>query len=205
MRIGLLGGSFNPAHEGHRHITSIALEKLALDEVWWLVSPQNPLKPKTDMAPLDRRLAKARAMARHPRIRVSDIESRLGTRYTVDTLDAMKRRFPNARFVWIMGADNLIQLPRWRNWAGIFARVPVAIFDRPTYSFRALAGKAARRYARHRLRPALAGILADAKPPAWIFCHGRLHGASATAIRKGRPDLSPGLSPGLRHGGTERK
>jgi nicotinate-nucleotide adenylyltransferase len=183
MRIGLLGGSFNPAHEGHRHISLLALKYLHLDELWWLVSPQNPLKPTNDMAPFAERLASAHAMARHPRIRVSDIESRLHTRYTADTLHALRSRFPQTRFVWIMGADNLAQIPRWERWTEIFNTVPIAVFDRATYSFRALAGKAAQRFARQRIESRNAAALADQKAPAWVYFHARRHPASASSIR----------------------
>jgi len=182
-RVGLLGGSFNPAHEGHRHVSLIALRRLALDEVWWLVSPQNPLKPTRGMAPLARRLAGARAAAAHPRIRVSAIEADLGTRYTADTLERLGRRFPNASFVWLMGADNLVQIPRWERWTSIFRTTTIAILDRNSYSFRALAGKAARRFADRRVPERQASVLADMRPPAWIFLHTRLHPASATVIR----------------------
>lgn len=183
MRIGLLGGSFNPAHEGHRHISLLALKYLHLDELWWLVSPQNPLKPTNDMAPFAERLASARAMARHPRIRVSDIESRLHTRYTADTLHTLRSRFPHTRFIWIMGADNLAQIPRWERWTEIFNTVPIAVFDRATYSFRALAGKAAQRFARQRIESRNAAGLADQKAPAWVYFHARRHPASASSIR----------------------
>ncbi len=182
-RVGLLGGSFNPAHEGHRHVSASALRRLGLDEVWWLVSPQNPLKPVQGMAPLCKRLVAARKVARHPRIRVTAIEAGLGTRYTADTLEALARRFPNIRFVWLMGADNLAQISRWQRWRRIFRTVPIAVFDRSPYSFKALAGKAARRFAHRRLPERQASVLADTQPPAWIFLHTRLHPASATVIR----------------------
>ncbi len=185
-RVGLLGGSFNPAHDGHRHISLIALRTLALDELWWLVSPQNPLKPIAGMAPLEQRLASARALARHPRIRVTDIERTLETTYTAKTLKKLTRKHRNIRFVWLMGADNLAQIPFWERWTDIFRTVPVAVFGRSTYSQRALAGKAARRYAKYRVRPSRARRLANRKPPAWAFIPCRLHPASATAIRSGR-------------------
>jgi nicotinate-nucleotide adenylyltransferase len=135
------------------------------------------------MAPFAERLASARAMARHPRIRVSDIESRLHTRYTADTLHALRSRFPHTRFVWIMGADNLAQIPRWERWTEIFNTVPIAVFDRATYSFRALAGKAAQRFARQRIESRNAAALADQKAPAWVYFHARRHPASASSIR----------------------
>ena len=115
-RIGLLGGSFNPAHRGHRHISLLALKLLALDEIWWLVSPQNPLKPALGMAPFAARLAAARCVANHPRIKITDLEARLGSRFTAHTLAALRRRFPQTRFVWMMGADNLRQIPHWESW-----------------------------------------------------------------------------------------
>jgi nicotinate-nucleotide adenylyltransferase len=183
MRIGLLGGSFNPAHEGHRHISLLALKYLHLDELWWLVSPQNPLKPANDMAPFAERLTSAHAMARHPRIRISDIETRLHTRYTADTLHALRTRYPQTRFVWLMGADNLAQIPHWERWTEIFQSVPIAVFDRATYSYRALAGKAAQRFAKQRIEGRNAGTLADHKAPAWVYFHARRHPASASSIR----------------------
>lgn len=186
LRIGLLGGSFNPAHAGHRHISIQALRRLGLDEVWWLVSPQNPLKPPAGMAGFAARMAQARRAARHPRIRVSDLEARLGTRYTADTLAALRRRFPRHRFVWLMGADNLRQIPAWQHWTRIFTELSIAVFDRPSYSLRALAGKAARRYWHFRLRPRQAKRIAARRPPAWVFLHIPLHPASATAIRARR-------------------
>ncbi len=184
--VGLLGGSFNPAHEGHRQISLIALQRLRLDEVWWLVSPQNPLKPEEDMAPFAERLVRAERVARHPRIRVTALEVELGTRYTIDTLRALERRRSNLAFVWLIGADNLIQMPQWRAWTEIFGCVPVAVLARPTYSLRALAGKAARRFARWRLPERAAGRLAQCRPPAWVFLHTRLNPVSATAIRAAR-------------------
>lgn len=182
-RIGLLGGSFNPAHAGHLHISRVALERLRLDEVWWLVSPQNPLKPLAGMAPLQKRMAAARTLADGHRIRVTDIEFHLGTRYTVDTVAALKRRCPEARFVWLIGADNLVELPQWHRWEDLFRRVPIAVFARRPYSLRALSELAAQRFARFRLRQSAAGELAGREPPAWVFLHCRTHPASATAIR----------------------
>jgi nicotinate-nucleotide adenylyltransferase len=182
----LLGGSFNPAHEGHRHISLLALKHLGLDEVWWLVAPQNPLKSTTDMAPFEDRLEAAGLFARHPAIRVTNIEKRLGTRYTVDTLMALKFCFPRVQFVWLMGADNLAQMSRWRRWTRIFNLVPIAVFDRAPYSFAALAGKAAHAFARFKRRARTAHDLVELKPPAWIFFHTRLHPDSATSIRARR-------------------
>jgi nicotinate-nucleotide adenylyltransferase len=185
-RIGLLGGSFNPAHAAHRQISLMALARLGLDEVWWLVSPQNPLKPAAGMASLPERLAEARRVARHPRIRVTGIEARLGTAYTADTITALKRRFPALNFIWLMGADNLIQIDRWQHWQRIFNAVPVAVFARPSYCFRALAAKAAHRFAKARVAESRARGLAGRQPPAWVFVHGRLNPLSASAIRAKR-------------------
>ena len=156
---------------------------MGLDEVWWLVSPQNPLKPEEGMASLADRFDSALVVARHPRLRVSAIEIHLGTRFTADTLAALKRRFPNTHFVWLMGADNLAQIHQWRNWRSILTRVPVAVLDRSPYSYRALASKAARCFAGSRIPARRAIRLADAAPPAWTFIHQRRHPASATAIR----------------------
>ena len=183
-RVGLLGGSFNPAHEGHLYISIEALKRLHLDRIWWLVSPQNPLKPVQEMAPFARRLAWARALAqRHPRIEVRDLEARFGTRYTVDTLGRLLR-WRSYRFVWIIGADNLAQFPEWRQWWRLFALVPIAVFERSPYSYSALAGKAARRFAGARLPEREAARLADLGGPAWVFIRLRPHPASATAIRR---------------------
>lgn len=186
LRVGLLGGSFNPAHEGHRYISLLALKLLALDELWWLVSPQNPLKSTLDMAPFAERLEQARSIASHPRIRVTGLEARLNTRYTADTVRGLRLRFPHTHFVWIMGADNLAQIPQWERWTEIFASVPIAVFDRATYSFRALAGKAARRFAARRIAARHAAALAEMTPPAWVYFHVRRHPASATSIRARR-------------------
>ncbi len=185
-KIGILGGSFNPAHEGHRRISLEALKRLGLDEVWWLVSPQNPLKPRAGMADFLSRMKGARALARHPRIRVSDVERRLGTRFTADTLRRLARRFPRLRFVWLMGADNLLQIAQWKDWRRIFQTVPVAVFARPAYSLRASGAKAASRFAAARLREEAARGLAERRPPAWVFVHGRLSPQSASAIRARR-------------------
>ena len=193
-RIGLLGGSFNPAHQGHRDISLAALKYLGLDEIWWLVSPQNPLKPVAGMAPFAERLASARAMARHPRIRVTDIESRLGTRFTADTLKALLTRFPSCRFVWLMGADNLAQISSWRDWQKIFHLTPIAVFDRPTYTVKALTALAARRFRRSRRREATLKMLAATPAPAWVFVHHRLNPISATAIRAERARKRAGKS-----------
>lgn len=192
-RIGLLGGSFNPAHDGHRYISLEALKRLGLDQVWWLVSPQNPLKGTADMAPFRQRLRFARTAAQHPRIIVTDVEQRLGTVYTVDTLRRLLPRFPACRFVWLMGADNLIQIGSWKGWREIFVSVPIAVFARPPYSSLALVGKAARVFASARLPEARATQVATMRPPAWVYLHMRPHPGSATRIRQhGRADAAQG-------------
>ena len=183
FRVGLIGGSFNPAHEGHRYLSLRALKVLELDQVWWLVSPQNPLKARGEMAPYPERLELARAVARHRRIHVSDVEERMGTRYTADTLVRLAERFPAIDFVWIMGADNLDEIPRWHDWKKIFDTMPVAIFNRPTYAVRALSGEAARRFRAYRLCAGRAAALPGRRPPAWVFIWAARHPASATALR----------------------
>ena len=182
-RIGLLGGSFNPAHQGHLHISRAALDRLKLNEVWWVVSPQNPLKDAHGMGDFQSRIRSAKDMADDPRIIVSDIEQKMGTAYTVDTLEALKKKFPEHRFVWLMGADNLRQIPKWRGWQRIFRMVPIAIFPRPSYSRRALAGKASRRFKRSQIKAARASRLATMRAPAWVFLRTQPNTTSATRIR----------------------
>jgi nicotinate-nucleotide adenylyltransferase len=154
--------------------------------VWWLVSPQNPLKPQKGMAPFSERLKSARNVADHPRIKVTDIEAKLGTRYTADTLRKLVTRFPSYRFVWLMGADNLAQIASWADWTRIFHLTPIAVFDRPTYTNKALTSLAARRFRRSRRREAALKTLAATPAPAWVFVHHRLNPISATAIRAER-------------------
>ena len=192
-RVGLLGGSFNPAHGGHLHISVLALQLLDLDQIWWLVSPQNPLKPVDGMAPFTIRLDESRRISTtRRRILVTDLESRLGSaHYTADTLKALRHRFPRLRFVWLMGGDNLVQIPRWERWSEIFWTVPIAVFDRPSYSLRALSGPAAKRFARYRVPAAEARRLAEMEPPAWVFFHTRLDVRSATSIRSERKETPP--------------
>jgi nicotinate-nucleotide adenylyltransferase len=187
----LLGGSFNPAHGGHLHISALALKLLDLDQIWWLVSPQNPLKPIAGMAPFQTRVEEARRVAAaDPRIIVTDLEDRLGNlRYTADTLKTLRRRFPRVRFVWLMGGDNLVQIPHWERWPEVFRTVPIAVFDRPSYSLKALSGLAAKRFAGYRFPARNARRLAEMKPPAWVFFHTRLDTRSATKIRSGRKEI----------------
>jgi nicotinate-nucleotide adenylyltransferase len=188
MRIGLLGGSFNPPHAAHRAISLFAIKRLKLDRVWWLVTPGNPLKDHGSLRDLDARAEAARKMANDPRIDVSCLESVIGTRYTVDTISYLRRRASGLRFVWIMGADNLAQFHRWQNWRRIASEVPIAVVDRPPQSFRALAAPAAQALARYRLPENQAGRLADQRAPAWVFLAGLKLNLSSTGLRK--PDGS---------------
>ncbi|HYS85269.1 MAG TPA: nicotinate-nucleotide adenylyltransferase [Bradyrhizobium sp.] len=188
MRIGLLGGSFNPPHVAHRAISLFAIKRLKLDRVWWLVTPGNPLKDQDGLRDLNERTAAARKMANDPRIDVSCLESVIGTRYTVDTISYLRRRASGLRFVWIMGADNLAQFHRWQNWRRIASEVPMAVIDRPPQSFRALAAPAAQALARYRLPENQAGRLADQRPPAWVFLTGMKLNLSSTGLRN--PDGS---------------
>jgi nicotinate (nicotinamide) nucleotide adenylyltransferase/ribosome silencing factor RsfS/YbeB/iojap len=197
-RIGLLGGSFNPAHGGHLHISRLALQRLGLDEIWWLISPQNPLKPPAGMAPFAERLAQAREVAAEDRrITVTGIEAELGSTYTADTLKVLRRRFPRARFVWLMGGDNLAQFPYWKQWQEIFRTVPIAVFARPGTELKALAGPAAHRFARARLPVTAARRLALMPPPAWVFFHTRLDPRSATRIRAERLQTLKEMRPAV--------
>lgn len=188
MRIGLLGGSFNPPHAAHRAISLFAMKRLRLDRVWWLVSPGNPLKDRRNLHDLSERAAAAAAMADHPRIDVTCLESVIGTRYTVDTISYLRRRCSQARFVWIMGADNLAQFHRWESWQRIAAEVPFAVIDRPPQSFQGLAGTAAQALGRYRIPERDAGALADLQPPAWVFLTGLKLNLSSTRLRN--PDGS---------------
>ena len=187
-RIGLLGGSFNPAHRGHRGITLAAIRALQLDEAWWLVSPGNPLKPAAGMAPLAARLASARAMARRAPIRASAIEAKLGTRYTVDTLRALRRRYPRVRFIWLMGADNLAQFHRWRDWRTIARLMPIAVIARPSYTAKALAGPAMGWLRRYQRRPDQMTRWTTWSLPAAVLLRFRPDPTSATSLRAADPD-----------------
>ena len=188
MRVGLLGGSFNPPHDAHRAISLFAITRLKLDRVWWLVSPGNPLKDHGALRDLDQRAEAARKMASDPRIDVSCLEAVIGTRYSVDTVTYLRRRASGVRFVWIMGADNLAQFHRWRSWRRIAAEVPIAVIDRPPQSFRALAAPAAQALARYRLPENQAGRLAEQRAPAWVFLTGMKMNLSSTGLRN--PDGS---------------
>ncbi len=185
LRVGLYGGSFNPAHAGHLHVGRTALRRLRLDRVWWLVTPGNPLKDNGSLAPLDERVAQARALATDPRIAVTGFEAAIGSRYTVDTLRWLVRRRPDVHFVWIMGADSLGTFHRWRRFEEILSLVPVAVIDRPGHTLTAPASRAARAYAAARIPEAEASALARCRPPAWTFLHGPRSDLSSTALRTG--------------------
>jgi nicotinate-nucleotide adenylyltransferase len=180
----LLGGSFNPAHAGHRHVANLARKRLRLDQVWLLVSPGNPLKPSRGMAPFTERVLGARRIGDGRRILATGIEAALGTRFTIDTLRQLACRFPRVRFVWLMGADILIQMPRWRRWAEMLHRVAFVVLPRPGYTRRALAGVAARRMRRARRQEHAAPTL-PGNAPAWVLLTAPLKAVSATAIRQG--------------------
>jgi len=192
MRVGLFGGSFDPAHEGHAHVAQTALRRLRLDRVIWLVSPQNPLKRGRPPASLAERMAGARAVATGPSMVVSDIEARIGSVFTVDTLRTLKARRPGVHFVWIMGSDSLANFHRWQGWKRIFREVPVAVVARPQALTASRFAPAAKRFAKARQPERMAPLLATMPPPAWIFLHGRLSYASSTALRAKRAGEVPG-------------
>ncbi len=186
LRVGLLGGSFNPAHAAHREISLAAMQRLKLDQVWWLVSPQNPLKSRAGMAPLAQRLAGARQVAAHPRIKPCAIEQSFGSYYTADSLALLRRHYPAMRFVWLMGADNLAQMRHWQDWRRIAALMPIAVLDRPGFGLPAAQSLVARALAPHRLRLGQAAALAGHKVPAFMLLKTRLNPLSATALRQQR-------------------
>lgn len=188
MRIGLLGGSFNPPHAAHRAISLFAIKRLKLDRVWWLLSPGNPLKEHRGLRSLAERAQAAREVAADPRIDISCLEDVIGVSYTVDTITHLRRRVSGARFVWIMGADNLAQFHRWKDWRRIAEAVPMAVIDRPPQSFRALAAPAAQALARYRLPENQAASLPDRRTPAWVFLTGMKLDISSTGLRN--PDGS---------------
>ncbi len=182
--IGLLGGSFNPPHEGHRLVSELALRRLGLDHVWWLATPGNPLKSHAELGELRTRLEASRVLARNPRVFVSGLEAEIGSRFTYDTLRWLKRRAPTARFVWIMGADNLVQFHRWRHWREIAALVPIVVIDRPGSTLRAASSRAALALARWRRPERDARRFASLQAPALLFLHGPRSEMSSTALRK---------------------
>ena len=196
LRVGLLGGSFNPAHEGHAHVAETALARLRLDRVVWLVSPQNPLKSRRDSRPLEWRMASAARFAQGPAMSVSDAETRLGVRYTYDTLRLLKARWPGVRFVWIMGADNLADFHRWRGWIDILRLMPVAVVARPGSLLNSRFAPAARRFAHARRPAATAPLLPGATPPAWLWLTAPLNPQSSTLLRAGETRGAPAKGVG---------
>lgn len=184
MRIGLLGGSFNPAHRGHLALAHIALRSLALDQVWLMVSPGNPLKAGRDMAAFEQRMESVRHLVDDPRLVVTDIEPRLSTRYTVDTVRKLHRRFPLAHFVWLTGADGLVTLSRWKGWHQLVKAIPVAVMPRPGHNYAALHSAAGRYMARWRIPSRCASLLPEHKPPVWVFMSGPQDEISSTSIRQ---------------------
>ncbi len=187
QRIGLFGGSFNPAHRGHEMVALYALKKLRLDWVWWLVSPQNPLKDPRETGEYSARLQFTAGIARHPRFIVSDLEQQLGSRTTAQALDRLSPVLRRGRFVWIMGADSFANLHRWHNWLDIPAALPLAVLARPGYSLRALGSPAATRFATAQVPTHQAAQLVTMAPPAWAFIPMPLRPESSTAIRQRRP------------------
>ncbi len=185
MTIGLLGGTFDPPHAGHGHISQVALKKLGLDKLWWLVTPGNPLKTRGDVTSFAKRLVRAQKLARHPRIEVTGFEAALGSAYTADMLTFLTRRFPATRFIWVMGADNLAAFHRWRHWRDILKVVPVAVIDRPGYRYAARAGIAAQCYASAYVDESDANGLYRRHPPAWTFLSAPLLELSSTQLRAG--------------------
>nr|WP_292071916.1 nicotinate-nucleotide adenylyltransferase [Brevundimonas sp. UBA7534] len=186
MKVGLFGGSFNPAHDGHAHVAETAMRRLGLDRVVWLVSPQNPLKHVRDSAPLAERMASARRQAQGPAMIVSDFESRIGVRWTVDTLRALVARHPGVRFVWLMGSDNLADFHRWRGWTDIMRLMPVAVIARPGSLMDSRTAPAAARFARFRVPAEQAGLLLSLGAPAWTYLTAPLNALSSSAIRAAR-------------------
>ena len=186
MKIGLFGGTFDPPHDAHRAACLIAMRRLGLDYVWWLVTPGNPLKDTRGLAPLEERIAAAKELANHPRIVVTGLEAAISARYTYDTLEYLKAHCPGVCFVWIMGADNLRSFHRWQNWRGIADLVPIAVVDRLGPSLYAAGSTAAHALGRFRLPERAARTLARRNPPAWVYLHGLKSPLSSTALRAAR-------------------
>lgn len=182
MCIGLLGGSFDPAHDGHAHITREALKRFGLDEVWWLVSPGNPLKARGP-APMKDRIARAEAVMRHPRVQITDLEARLGTRYTYATLRQLQARYPGVQFVWLMGADNLADFHKWDNWREIMAAIPIGVMARPGQRISARLSPAAQVFRRYKLKAREAMRIRWMSAPAWVFVNVPMSDQSSTSIR----------------------
>jgi nicotinate-nucleotide adenylyltransferase len=189
--IGLLGGSFNPPHDGHRLISEIALSRLRLDRLWWLATPGNPLKSVAELAQMRARIEAARRLANDPRIAVTGFEDEIGSRYTHDSIAWLRRRAPGVHFVWIMGADNLSQFHRWRRWREIADLVPILVIDRPGSTLRALSSRAAHALARYRRPERDAPRFAGLAPPALLFLHGPRSSQSSTALRRAAKSEPP--------------
>lgn len=194
MRIGLLGGSFNPPHAAHREISLTALKRLGLDQVWWLVTPGNPLKDASDLPSLKKRVAAAKELASHPRIEVTGFAGERASAYTIDLLTELKRRFPAVSFVWLMGADNLADFHRWRAWQEIFGLLPIAVFDRPGFRLKARASKSAQRFSAFQVDESDAAGLAGLEPPAWTILSHKLSRLSSTELRAKKAKKKQGKS-----------
>jgi nicotinate-nucleotide adenylyltransferase len=183
LKVGLLGGSFNPPHAAHRAISLYAMKRLGLDRVWWLVTPGNPLKDTAELPSLDARIAAARALANHPRIDVTGFEAAIGTRYSIDTVTWLLRHCANVRFVWLIGADNLKSFHRWKDWRAIAARLPIAVVDRGGTGLDVFGSRAAKALEHWRLPETAASSLPGRRPPAWVFLRGLKLPLSSTALR----------------------
>lgn len=206
QRIGIFGGSFNPPHQGHRAASLLALRRLRLDWIWWLVTPGNPLKDARDLAPFPARLAAARKVASHPRIIVSSIEAEIGTKYTFETLSTLKARGRGVHFVWLMGADNFLSFHRWQRWRDIADLVPIAVIDRPGATLKAPHSRAAQALAPFRLPEARAACLAVSAAPAYVFLHGPRSAMSSTALRaNAKTSAAPGQGTGAQGTGMQEK
>lgn len=186
QRVGLIGGSFNPPHAAHLLISQIALRRLGLNRVWWIVTPSNPLKGRNELTPLEERLTQSKVVAHDPRIEVTAFEQNLPTRFTAGTLAFLRHRHPGVHFVWIMGADCLAEFHRWGQWQEIMVGLPVAVVDRPGLHLKALASRCARAFSRYRQPESRASLLAWKHPPAWVFLTGARSALSSTAIRAER-------------------
>ena len=187
QRIGVIGGSFNPPHDGHRIAAEAAMKRLRLDQLWWLITPGNPLKSRDGLNSLEGRIDLVRTFARGPKMKITGFERELGTRYTAGTLSFLKRRYPATRFVWIMGADNLASFHRWQHWRHIAEIMPIAVVDRPGWRHAGLSSPAAQALKRYRLPESEAASLASQKPPTWMLLTIRLSGLSSTALRVAAP------------------